>query len=85
MVALSVAAAVAVVGGRAGSGPAQALRPTRARVYLVRSGDTVWGIAQRLAGPTADPRPMVDRLVVANHVENGVVVPGQRLVVSTTG
>ena len=46
---------------------------------LVRPGDTLWGIARRLAGPEADPRPVVDALVRANHVMGSLPV-GARLV-----
>jgi hypothetical protein len=40
----------------------------------------LWSIAERIA-PGADPRPIVDRLAVANQVEPGNLRPGQLLVV----
>jgi len=46
--------------------------------YTVRQGDTVWGIAERLAAPGADPRPLVDEIVR----ENGggtTLTPGETL------
>ena len=46
---------------------------------MVRAGDTLWSIAARIAGPQADPRPVVDELVQANHVSTGVIVPGETL------
>lgn len=72
------------LGGHAGaaSGAGVAGAATAARhVYVVRPGDTLWGIAARIAGPHGDPRPVVDRLAAANHVHDGVISPGERLVV----
>ncbi len=57
------------------------MRPAAARAYLVRPGDTVWGIAKRLAAPGSDPRPLVDALIRANHLRGARVAPGERLVV----
>jgi LysM repeat protein len=54
-------------------------------VYVVQPGDTVWSIARRSSGPTADPRPLVDALVQANGLEQSVVVPGERLVIPAVG
>jgi hypothetical protein len=79
---LVVGAAVASgLGFLAGHATARAERPSPAavRVYVVRSGDTLWGVAAGVAGPGADPRPVVDALITANHVSNGVIAPGQRL------
>ena len=80
--AVTLAAGAAQAGGR-GDGPASVVRAHRqagpARTYVVRRGDTLWRIASRLAGPRADPRPVVDAIVRANHVA-GVLVPGERLV-----
>ena len=45
---------------------------------MVRPGDTLWSIASRIAGPQADPRPVVDDLQQANHVM-GAIVPGETL------
>jgi nucleoid-associated protein YgaU len=46
-------------------------------IYVVRPGDTLWGIARR-ADPDGDPRPLVDRLSGANDVRGGLR-PGDRL------
>jgi hypothetical protein len=48
---------------------------------VVHRGDTVWAIAQRIVGPSADPRPMVRALIDANHLPGGVINAGERLVV----
>lgn len=60
-----------------GTGPDEA-RPIGR--YVVRTGDTLWSIAERLA-PGEDPRPLVDALQGANGVDAGSLVPGQTLVV----
>ena len=49
--------------------------------YVVREGDTLWTIAQKLE-PMSDPRPIVDLLSAMNGVDAGRLVPGQTLVVS---
>jgi nucleoid-associated protein YgaU len=82
-----VAAAVGLstaglLAGHAAAGPNPgAARPVKSTRYVVRPGDTIWGIAQRVAGPEADPRPLVDALVALNHVRGGAITPGERLVV----
>jgi Tfp pilus assembly protein FimV len=49
--------------------------------YVVREGDTLWSIAQRLS-PGSDPRQVVDLLSATNSVDAGRLVPGQTLFVS---
>ncbi len=44
--------------------------------YVVRSGDTLWSIAERV-DPTGDPRPIVSRL--AAELGTDTVVPGEQL------
>jgi LysM repeat protein len=74
-----VVAAALLVGfmvGRASAGPEA---PTRqVRTYVVRPGDTVWSIADRVA--SGDPRPVVDWLVAENHLPDATIVVGQSLV-----
>jgi len=48
--------------------------------YVVREGDTLWSIAERLA-PGTDPRPVVDAVVLANRVDAGALVPGRILII----
>jgi Tfp pilus assembly protein FimV len=48
--------------------------------YVVRQGDTVWSIAERLA-PGEDPRPLVDAISAANHIDPGVLLPGRTLLI----
>jgi hypothetical protein len=52
--------------------------PRHRRFVVARPGDTLWSIARR-SEPAADPRAVVDAVAVANHVQGGGVVPGQRL------
>jgi LysM repeat protein len=73
-----VVLAVSLLAGRAGAGAAH--RPGH-QTYVVRPGDTLWAIASRLAGPEADPRPLVDRLARTNHVDAGLIHVGDVLVV----
>lgn len=61
-------------------GPVSEPAPVSAARYVVQQGDTLWSIAERLA-PGGDPRPVVDALAAANHVEPGALIPGQALVV----
>lgn len=87
---LSLLAAAAVVAG-AWAGPvAHALGggaasiPVSSRTYVVRSGDTLWSIADRLA-PGRDPRPIVDAIAEANQAAAGALVPGQTLRIPIAG
>jgi hypothetical protein len=50
------------------------------RVYVVRTGDTVWSIATRFADG-ADPRELVDAIGRRNRIDVGAIVPGQSLVI----
>jgi nucleoid-associated protein YgaU len=88
-----VVSLVAVAGlqgqaGEAGAGPGSPSRRPGSRsvaapTYVVRPGDTVWRIAERLAGPGADPRPLVDGIVESNGVDPGALMAGQTLVIPT--
>jgi Tfp pilus assembly protein FimV len=58
--------------------------PVSIRTYVVRSGDTLWSIAGRVA-PGRDPRTVVDSIADANGVAAGSIVPGQSLVIPLEG
>lgn len=47
------------------------------RHYVVRSGDTLWSIAERMYG--GDPREGVWKLQRRNGLVDVTIVPGQRL------
>jgi nucleoid-associated protein YgaU len=57
-----------------------AVTPAARRIVVVRAGDTLWSIAERLS-PGEDPRPLVDAIARANHVDATTIVPGQTLIV----
>jgi LysM repeat protein len=50
------------------------------RVYVVKSGDTVWSIARGQASPSADLRPLVASLIQLNRLRGATITPGQQLV-----
>jgi nucleoid-associated protein YgaU len=66
------------IAGRAAASAGSPARREAAKIYVVQRGDTLWGIAVRLAGPTSDPRPLVDAIASLNR-SDGTVVPGQTL------
>jgi hypothetical protein len=66
-----------LVGG--GATPVDRSRPIAEVSVLVQPGDTVWSIAESLAG-TGDVRPIVDAIVAANGGADLAV--GERLLLS---
>lgn len=76
--AVGLAVSLGLLGSRASAGP---VAPSASRAVVVHRGDTVWAIAQRVVGPSADPRPMVQALIHENHLAGGVINVGERLVV----
>lgn len=56
------------------------LRVERSSHLLVRPGDTLWQIAERVA-PGADPRETIATIMSTNHLTGESVVPGQVLLV----
>ena len=76
-IVLVVAVFLLVAPGLArGDGPD---RPAPMVAYVVEDGDTPWSIAQQVA-PGQDPRPVVDGLIEANDVRDGLQV-GQELTI----
>ncbi len=68
---------------------AAAMRPAPHRepsaiTYVVRPGDTLWEIAERVGGQR-DPREVVTSIAEANRVDPGSVEPGQVLTVPVPG
>jgi LysM repeat protein len=51
--------------------------------HVVQPGETLWQLA-RTAVPREDPREVVDRLIDANHLNGGRIMPGQRLVLPSS-
>ena len=52
--------------------------------YVVKSGDTLWAIAEHQARGD-DPRPLVDAIAETNDLDAAGIVPGQTLIVPVTG
>ena len=79
---LVVSAPVAGALGRHTEAATAGVHPARPseRVVVVRVGDTIWSIAERMAGGR-DPRVLVDEIAARNHIDAGVVVPGQAIIV----
>ncbi|MDP9329723.1 MAG: LysM peptidoglycan-binding domain-containing protein [Actinomycetota bacterium] len=48
--------------------------------YVVRAGDTLWGIARR-AEPGRDPRPLIQAIEAVNGLRAGDLVPGRTLLI----
>lgn len=64
--------------GERGAGAAAAAHATAVRVYTVRPGDTLWGIASRLQ-PQGDVRPLVQRL--SAEVDGRPLTVGEQLTI----
>lgn len=47
--------------------------------HVVQPGETLWQLA-RQAASDEDPREVVDRLIEANRLDGGHIIPGQQLV-----
>lgn len=60
----------------ASAAPAASLGRHGPATYVVRPGDTLWSIAERV-DPSGDPRPLVARL--AAQVGSDTIVPGEQL------
>jgi Tfp pilus assembly protein FimV len=65
-------------------GRGEAARPVSRSTYLVRTGDTLWSIAERVA-PHQDPRAVVDAISEANRVDAGALMPGRILAIPAIG
>jgi LysM repeat protein len=48
------------------------------RTYVVRPGDTLWSVAQKMYG--GDPRQGIWKIEQRNHLAGSTVVPGEKLV-----
>jgi hypothetical protein len=60
------------------------LRPVVEQRYVVAPGDTLWGIARKIA-PDRDPRPLVDAIARENRLSAGDLSAGQSLTIPPLG
>jgi hypothetical protein len=72
---LSAASSASSAGSATGSGSASGAAPA---VVTVKSGDSLWTIAQAVA-PSRDPRAEVAQLRAVNHLGSDSLAPGQTL------
>ncbi|HWC13355.1 MAG TPA: LysM peptidoglycan-binding domain-containing protein [Actinomycetota bacterium] len=73
---IAVAVGLLLAGGPEGT--AAASRPGAAEVVTIGRGDTIWGLAERFAPPSVDPRAYADAVLQLNELE-GPLQPGMRL------
>ncbi len=76
-----VATVVVALGLLLGGGPrgtAEAARPDAPQAVTIRPADTLWGLAERFAPASVDPRAYVDAVIGLNALD-GPVQPGMRL------
>jgi LysM domain len=67
-----------------GSSLAASRAPAAHRSVTVEAGETLWGVAARVA-PHDDPRIVVADIESFNHLSSAEVEPGQQLVIPTIG
>jgi LysM domain len=65
-------------GGTSHSTESASAAQIRSSTYTVRSGDTLWTIAERV-DPTGDPRPLVSQL--ASELGTYTLVPGEQVTI----
>lgn len=53
----------------------------RTEQYLIRSGDTLWGIAMKYKQAQEDPREYIDHLMAMNDLQNAMIYSGQTITV----
>lgn len=69
-----------VVLGHAPSQAADRARPVAPHTITVESGETLWGVAERIA-PHVDPRLVVAQIQQLNHLSGPQLFAGMQLVV----
>jgi LysM repeat protein len=78
--AVAIMLVAASLGLGASAVKAVSTQPSKpAWTHVVQPGETLWALAKDVA-PKKDPRETVDRLIRANHLQGGVIIPGQKLV-----
>jgi LysM repeat protein len=57
------------------------VEPQPAAQYLVKSGDTLWGITQSFATPEQDVRSLMGSIKKLSGLQNSTIHPGQVLLI----
>ena len=76
-----LAGSVVIGGGWASADEPREAQPVA--TYTVAAGETLWGIAARIATPADDIRTIVDDLVRLNSLPNAGLHAGQQILVPT--
>lgn len=80
MLLVAVVTVFLLIGGAAGA----ETPPPPTTEYVVRSGDTLWGIASNHVGPDQDLRGMVENIKRASGIVTSTLHPGQVLLIPQT-
>ena len=56
-----------------------AAAPERSTTVTVRSGDTLWTLAERYTSAGGNVQDTIDEIAGMNHLRGAMIVPGQRL------
>ena len=78
LISAGIAATLAGPLGRVVGG--EPARPVGHRVYVVKPGDTLWGIALRVGTRGDDPRVLIGAIARTNDLD-GELLPGETLVI----
>jgi nucleoid-associated protein YgaU len=81
-IVVATALLIGPVASASGHGSSRQAAPSFGQ-YVVRPGDTLWGIARR-AEPGRDPRPLIQAIEAANDIGAGELVPGKALLIPST-
>ena len=65
------------------TGHADGVAPTT--THHVRSGDSLWSIAEGVTDPGSDIRGTIEVIKELNGLSGSVIIPGQRLVIPSAG
>lgn len=72
------------LGRTAAEGSTEAAPGARVEQATVQPGETLWGLAERLA-PGQDPRPVVDQIRRVNDLDSAELQAGQQLLLPVRG
>jgi LysM repeat protein len=85
LVSVPFAALLVVLGSvSADAGTAGAAAGPATGIVVVQAGESLWQIAQQIA-PQADPRATITVIRELNGLGESAVVPGQAIIVPTSG